>query len=122
MGQSYTGIEGGKGDFTVVKSNPSGNIVRFTVTDSANLLLTTKHIRMVVTDAIQQWIDLERADLDTNADTDVKGSEQHPGIGDGFGAFDFVFGSKYAQVTLTALTNISTTGNITVAIPYADVA
>jgi hypothetical protein len=109
------------GDFTVVKSNPSGNIVRFTVTDTANFLTTSKMIRAVLCDAIQQWIDDERADLDTNADDAVKGAEDEPGVGDGFSSFTFVFGSKYSEVTLTALTSISTTGNITAEIPYADV-
>ena len=82
------------GNFTVTKSNPSGNIVRFTVTDTQNLLTTSKILRAVLTDAIQQWIDAERADLDTNGDTAVKGAEELAGVGDGFSQFDFVFGSK----------------------------
>jgi len=119
MGHSYA-LVGGLGDFTVTKSNPSGTIVRFTVTDSCYKLTSTKMIRAVLCDAIQQWIDLERADLDSNGDTTVKGAEEHPGVGDGFGAFDFVFGSKYAQVELTATTSISTSGTLTASIPYAD--
>lgn len=115
-------------DFTVVKSQPAtafggatvSNIVRFTITDAANLLTQTKMIRAVLCDAIQQWIDSERADLDTNGDTDVKGAEEHPGIGDGFARFDFKFVDKAAEVALTALTSISSTGNITVESPYAD--
>lgn len=122
MGHSYGEIEGGMGDFTVTKSNPSGNIVRFTITDTANLLTSAKMIRAVVNDAIQQWIDSERSDLDTNGDSDVKGSEEYDGTGDGFSQFDYTFGSLYAEVTLTALTSISTTGTLTASIPYADVA
>lgn len=121
MGHSYTGV-GGLGDFTVTKSNPSGNKVRFTVTDTANKLTEPKMIRAVLNDAVQQWIDSERSDLNTNADDDVKGAEEYPGAGDGFSKFSYNYGSKYCEVTLTALTNISTSGSLTASIPYADVA
>lgn len=119
MGHSYTAV-GGLGDFTVAKSNPSGAIVRFTVSDAAGKLTSPKMIRSVLCDAITQWIALERADLNTNGDSDVVGAtDNYPG--DGFDQFSFNFESKYAEVTLTATTNISTTGNITASIPYADV-
>lgn len=121
MGHSYTAV-GGFGDFTVTKSNPSGNIVRFTVTDTASKLTSLKMFRAVACDAVDQWVDAERSDLNTNGDDDVKGSTDHPGVGDGFGSFDFNFDGLYAQVTLTALTNISTSGTLTASIPYADVA
>jgi hypothetical protein len=121
MGQAFTEKEASYGDFTVTKSNPSGNIVRFTVTDTANLLTLSKQIRMVLNDAIQQWIDLERADLDTNGDSTVKGAEEFVGVGDGFSQFTYNFSGKWAQVTLTALTSISSSGTLTVSIPYADV-
>ena len=120
MGHSYAAA-GGLADFTVVKSNPSGAIVRFTVTDSGNKLTTTKMLRSVMIDAIDQFIEAERTDLNTNGDTEVKGSEDYPGVGDGFKDVAFNFGSKYAELTLTALTNIAATGNITVEIPYGDV-
>jgi len=120
MGHSYEGV-GGLADFTVVKSNPSGSIVRFTVTDAANKLTTTKMIRSVLVDAIDQFIAAERADLDSNGDTQVLGSEDYPGVGDGFKNVDFNFGSKYAELTLMANPNIDATGNITVEIPYGDV-
>lgn len=122
MGQTFAEKEASWGDFVVTKSNPSGYIVRFTVTDTANLLTSAKMIRAVLNDAIQQWIDAERTDLDTNGDTTVKGAEEHAGVGDGFSAFNYVFASKYAQVTLTVLTNISSTGTLTAEYPYADVA
>lgn len=121
MAHAYTDI-GGLGDFTVVKSNPSGTTVRFTVTDSTNQLVRAKMIRSVLSDAIDQWITDERADLDTNGDAAVKGSDEFEGVGDGFSQFDFNFGSKYAEVDLTATTSISVSGNITVSIPYGDVA
>jgi hypothetical protein len=121
MGHSYTGV-GGLGDFTVTKSNPTGTTVRFTISDAANKLTTSKMLRAVVCDAIDQFITIERADLDTNGDTDVKGSGEYTGVGDGFSAFNFNYGSKYAEVELTALTNIVATGDLTASIPYADVA
>ena len=121
MGHTFT-YAGAFADFTVTKSNPSGNIVRFTVTDSSNLLKDDpRMIRSVLADAIQQWIDAERADLDTNGDSTVKGSADSPYEGDGFASFTWVFGSLYAQVNLTALTNISSTGTLTASIPYAPV-
>lgn len=108
--------------FTVVKSNPSGTIVRFTVTDAQDLLTTTKMIRAVLCDAIDQWIALERADLDTNGDTNVKGSNENgwERPGEGFSAFTFNYGSKYAEVELTSTSNISATGNLTAESPFAD--
>lgn len=120
MGHSYTDV-GGLGDFTVTKSTPGGTIVRFTITDTANKLTTTKMIRSVLCDAIDQFIEDERADLDANGDTEVKGSDDFPGVGDGFKNFDFVFASKYAQIELSSVSSISTSGTITASIPYADV-
>lgn len=119
MGHAFV-PDGGLGDFTVTKSNPGGgNVVRFTISDSIGQLTSAKMIRAVLCDAIQQWIDAERADLDTNGDSDVTGADtRHQG--DGFGAFDFNFGGKYAEVTLTAKTSISVSGDITVSKPYAD--
>lgn len=109
------------GDFTVTKSNPSGSIVRFTVADTTNLLTSTKMLRSVLNDAVQQWIDSERADLDTNGDTLVKGAEEYPlNPGDGFSQFNYNADGGYAEVTLTATTNISTSGTITVSAPYND--
>lgn len=122
MGHSYTGVEGGLGDFTVTKSNPSTTVVRFAVTDTAKLLTSPKMVRAVLNDAIDQWIALERTDLNTNGDATVKGSDEHPGTGDGFSKFNYDYSNKRAEVTLTALTGISTTGTITASIPYADVA
>lgn len=132
------------GNFTVTKSQPAtdfggdtvSNIVRFTITDSANLLTTSKMIRAVLCDAIETWLAAERSDLDTNGDTDVKGRDEYVpvssslhsdraggggGAGDGYSKFRFKFEDKAAEVTLTSLTSISSTGTITATRPYADV-
>ena len=118
MGHSYTAV-GGYGDFTVTKSNPSGNIVRFTVTDANNLLTAIALQRAVIADAIDQWISDERSDLNTNGDDNVVGSAANR-PGNGFAQFTWNFEGKYAEVTLTALTSISTSGTLTASIPYAD--
>ena len=122
MGQGTSALEAGMGDFTVAKSNPSGNIVRFTISTNTGFLTTKKMIRAILADAIQQWVTSERSDLDTNGDSDVKGAEEHPGTGDGFSQVDWDFANFRGDVTLTALTNISSSGNLTAAIAYADVA
>lgn len=119
MGHSYTGI-GGWGDITVTKSNPSGNVVRFTISDNTYLFQSARMKRAVLQDAIDQFITAERGDLDTNGDTSVKGGEEFDGHGEGYSQFSWNYDGLYAEVTLTALTNIAATGDITVDIPYAD--
>lgn len=117
------------GSFVVTKTQPATNfagatvarLVRFTITDTALLLTQGKMIRSVLCDAIDQWIAAERADLNTNGDSAVKGSAEFDGVGDGFSQFSFKFSDKAAEIQLTALTNISSTGTITVDRPYADV-
>lgn len=121
MPHSFASINGVV-SFTVTKSNPSGTIVKFDVGDSTNLLTDTKMIKAVLCDAIQQWIDAERADLDANGDQNVKGAEEYPGVGDGFSEFYFDFGDKAAFVELTSTSSISTTGTLTASIPFADAA
>lgn len=121
MGTAYSyAAVGGLANFTVTKSNPSGMKVRFTISDSANKLTSKKMIRSVLVDAINQWVAAERADLNANGDSAVAGSDTR-WTGDGCASFDFNFYGKYAEVTLTALTSISSTGTLTVAIPYGDV-
>tara|TARA_R110000765_G_scaffold398987_1_gene493491 strand:- start:11 stop:376 length:366 start_codon:yes stop_codon:yes gene_type:complete len=121
MGQSYP-----IGDFTVTKSNPSGNIVRFTITDASNQLTTSKMQRAVQADALAQFITAESADLITNGDAALE-TQNNKGLHDATRSHDspeieFVYGSKYMDVTLTALTNIAATGAITASIAYGDVA
>jgi len=120
-GHNWSDKEASWGNFTVTKSNPSGMTVRFTVTDTVGLLTTMKMLRAVLADAIDTWIAAERSDLDSNGDSAVKGSSELEGIGDGFSEFSWDKNGKYAEVTLTALTNISTSGTITVSKAYADV-
>lgn len=119
MGHSLAGVEDAVTTFTVTKSNPSGNVVRFTVTAGMYLLTTTRNIRQVLCDAIEQFIAAERADLTANGDGAIIGADLRY-IGDGFPNVSFNFGGKYAEVTLTAKTNIAVTGDITVATPFAD--
>ena len=119
MGQTYAEA-GGIVDFTVTPSNPSGTTVRFTVADPCVHLTTSKLIRMVIGKAMDDWIAAERADLDANGDSDVKGSDDWPGVGDGFKNVNWNFAGKYADLPLTALTNLDTSTPLTVEIPFAD--
>jgi hypothetical protein len=121
MGQTFADKECSWGDFTVGRSNPSGTVVRFTAVDPCNLLTTSKTVRMVLADAIDQFIADERADLDANGDSIVKGSDEFPGSGDGFSVVDWNFDGKFADIDLTSFANIDTSTDITVETPYADV-
>jgi hypothetical protein len=121
MGHSYP-----IGDFTVTKSNPSGSIVRFTITDASNQLTTSKMQRAVQMDALAQFITAESADLVTNGDGALE-TNFDKSLHDATRSLDspavtFVYESKYMDVTLTALTNIAETGAITASIAYGDVA
>ena len=120
MAHSYTAI-GGYGDFTVVKSNPSGNIVRFTLTDAVNQVTDVRIIRALLADAIAQFVVLERADLDTNGDTAVTDAANLDYPGNGFPNVDWNFGGKFGDLTLTEQSNIAMTGSITVSIAYEDI-
>jgi len=112
--------------FTVTKSNPSGNIVRFTITDTANILTTQKMIRSVILDAIYQFVVAERADMITNGDQSIV--DQLEAMQDGAGdrvaictALAWTYASKLGNLTLTDLTNIAETGTITATAPFEDV-
>ena len=121
FGHNFADKEASWIDFIVTKSNPSGTTVRFTVADPKGLLTTQKMVRSVIGDAINQWIVLERADLDTNGDGVVKGSDTRF-IGDGFASFTWDKAAKFSEVILTSTSSISVTGDLTVSKPYADVA
>lgn len=110
-----------KGDFTVTKTNPSGNIVRFAITDAANLLTTTKMIRAVLHDALEQFVVAERADLITNGDQLVVDKVEQPTTHSGDLPVAYDWPNKRCDLTLTALTSIAATGTITASKPYADV-
>jgi len=120
MAHSYVDI-GGFGDFTVVKSNPSGNIVRFTLTDLINQVTDIRYLRAILADAISQFVIAERADLDTNGDTAITDGADLDYPGNGYPNVDWNFGGKFGDLTLTEQSNITMTGDITVSIPYADI-
>lgn len=106
--------------FTVVKSNPSGNLVRFTVTDTHNILTMTHQIRAVIFDAIEQFIAAETADLITNGDGAIQ-TNFEKAVSDKVRTITQLTWSienKYATLALTALTNIAATGNITATAPF----
>lgn len=122
VGHDYNYNEAVPSSFTVTKSTPSGTILKLTITDSLYALTTTKMIRAVLCDAIEQFVTAESADLTTNGDSNVVSGVATTGRpGDGFGPWTFNYRGKYAQITLTSLTNISTSGTITASSPFADV-
>lgn len=108
--------------FTVTKSNPSGNIVRFAITDSANILTSSKMIRAVLMDALEQYIAAESADLITNGDAAVETNFNKAGddVTRSIPGLEFDFTNKRANLTLTALTSLSTSGTITATAPFVD--
>jgi len=117
MAHAYSDV-GGIVSFPVVVSNPSGNIVRFVITDASNRLTAIHQIKAVLCKAITTWLAAERADLDANGDTDIVGETDYR-PGDGYDAFEWTFGSKQAEVTLTAKTNLNVSQTITASIPFA---
>jgi len=108
--------------FTVVPSITGGRM-KFTVTDTGNLLTSTKMIRAVLNDAIQQWMSTNAAQIVTNGASAAlgRGKYDYPGPGDGFINWRYNFGSKYAMSPAVTTTSF-TTANITVTVPYADCA
>jgi len=122
VGHDYNYNEAVPSSFTVTASNPSGTILRLTITDTGYALTTSKMIRSVLCDAIEQFVTAESADLTTNGDSDVVSGVATTGRpGDGFGPWDFNYRGKYAQVELTATTNIDTSATYTATKAWADV-
>lgn len=117
MAHSYADV-GGIVSFPVVVSNPSGNIVRFAITDTANRLTAIHQIKAVLCKAITTWLAAERADLDANGDSDIVGETAYR-PGDGYDAFNWVFSDKKAEVTVTSKTNLNVSQTITASIPFA---
>lgn len=118
--------EGGWTTFTVTPSVDSGTML-FTITDAAGLLTTSKMIRSVIVDALDQWLVTNAAQLATNSVTigndtgdDFGGSNLNNPAGDGLRNMDFDFGSKTANTPSITTTSL-TTAAITVSIPYGDV-
>ncbi len=118
MAHAYTDV-GGFGDFSVVLSNPSSTIVRFTLSDSANRVTQIRIVQAILRDAIIQWL-ADNPTAVNEAGAAVAGpTENYPG--DGFADFTWNYGSKYGQVTLDTIYGIDVSGTITVGVPYADV-
>lgn len=120
-GHNPADFAGGWTSFTVTVSNPEGTTVRFTATDANNMLVTSKAVRMILADAIDQFISNNRSTLNTNGDSEVKGSDDYPGSGDGFKNWSWNLVGKYAEYELTATTNLTLSGTLTVTVPYGDV-
>lgn len=118
MANSYADI-GGMGDFTVTKSNPSGTIVRFTLSDAINRVTQIRLVQAILRDAINQWIAANPTAVNEAGETIAGEEVRFPG--DGYPDFTWNYGSKYAQLTLDDVSGISVTGDITVSIPYANV-
>jgi hypothetical protein len=130
-GHARADLSPGWGNFTVTPSVQSGKI-RFTVTDTSNLLTSLKMLRAVIGDAIDQWLATNQAQLVTNSvivsddpniatiSGSVGSKVGHSGVGDGFYGFTWKKNSKYAETPAITTTSL-TTAAITVTIPYADV-
>jgi hypothetical protein len=109
--------------FTVAVANPSGSDVTFTVSDSENLLSSTKMVRGVLCDALDTWIVAEAADLTTNGDEDVvdwqkvRGTEE--AVAESKVTWDMQ--TKKATLALTATTNLDVSSSITATAPFASV-
>jgi hypothetical protein len=125
MGQDVFAV----GNFTVTPSfTGSPTNVLFTLTDTAGLLTTSKMVRAVLGDAIDQWITTNLAQLATNSVTignnsvtdDFGGSNPDRPAGDGFLNINWDFSDKTGQTPSIVTTSLTTTA-ITVSKPYADV-
>jgi len=119
---------GGLADFTVTQELVSGTTYKFTIVDPGKKVNTNvKLSRAILGDAIDQFIATNRAALNTNGDSDVKGSDDWPEPGNGFKNVTWKFGGAAnagpasATMELSATTSIDITGDITVSVPYADV-
>jgi hypothetical protein len=120
VGHDYNYNEAVPASFTVTASNPSSTILRLTITDTGYALKSTKMKRAVLCDAITQFLAAESADLTTNGDGALvtAGAEAFR-PGDGFADWNFNYRGLYAQVTLTATTNINTSATYTATSPFA---
>lgn len=107
--------------FTVVPTT-SGTSMVFTITDTGNLLTTTKMIRAVIRDALEQWVSTNRAQLITNGDESFvehfeKSDQDDSKILD---ILSFVYSTKVATLATTATTSL-TTSDLTATAPFEDV-
>jgi hypothetical protein len=126
VGHNIADLPGSVYSFVVTPSVQSGKM-RFTITDTANLLTSTKMIRAVLGAAIDSWLATNAAQLVTNgvkvgngANDTLGGSDTSRPAGEGFNNFTFKFSSKYAETPAITTTSLTTTA-ITVTRPFADV-
>ncbi len=114
--------------FTVTPAVDSGTM-QFTLTDGSNQLTTSKMVRSVILDAIDQWNTTNAAQLVTNGVTvgndptdTFGGSDNRPGALPGQGGTNLVWDFSGKTCNTPSITTTSlTTSAITAAIPYADV-
>ena len=118
MGQEIFRIK----SFTVTPSfSGSPDQVTFTLTDAEDLLTTSKMKRSVIGQAIDEWLETNAAQLVINGVT-LRGSDGHPGTGDGFNDFNWKFFNKVAETANSVVTTSLTVDPIVVSKPFADVA
>lgn len=103
MGQSISEMNGGIESFTVTPSVYNTNYMKFTITDSANLLTTSKMIRAVLEKAFSDYQDVQ-----TVART-----------GDSYKTFNF--SAKTLVVNMGTATAAYDTSALTVETPFSDV-
>lgn len=118
MGHGYAET-GHLGEFEVILTNPSGNVIQFEIQDPSNLLQTQDLIVGILRSAVEEFIEFERADLTTNNDPIAGETPYYPG--DGFANFVWNIGAKTAQYTLVSKTGIDVTQTYTIEPPYATV-
>ena len=119
FGQAIADLETAIERFTVTIAINAG-IVTFTLVDTQGLLTLTRMVRAVLADAIDQWLATNDAQLQTNGAT-LRGSDGHPGTGDGFQDFEWNYGAKTAANANTITTTSLTTADIVAEVPFADV-
>lgn len=127
-GHNWADKEASWGDFTVTVAEDTG-VITMTITDTANMIHTTKMAKAILGDAIDQWLATNKAQLVTNgvsvgndpASDDIGGANTNNPPGDGY------YGWVWDQADLTGATPVLasttslTTADITVSVPYADV-
>jgi hypothetical protein len=110
--------------FTVEVENPSGALVTFQISDdTGNDLTSTKMIRGVICDALDTWIVAEAADLTTNGDSDVVDWQTYRGTENALAESKVTWDmqNKKCTLSLTAVTSLDVTTDLTVTAPFASV-
>jgi len=102
--------------YAVAVTEPgSAGTFKYTITDTANTLTTSKMVRSVLLDGFDQWRDANKTALDTDyvALGNITNVEY----------LEFTFENKYTNLDLTANTNYVHLGvaDVTATSPFADV-